>query len=379
MRLLVCYRINQHSTRMAGVFRKFQGQLAGFAAVGIEVYGLYMSYNRQCLSRWTPAGEEVLQQWQDIGKDTEQAVFWQHTVDAANVCDADVVYARYDQMYAEPHQALCFAALQEGGRKTVIEFPTFPYAEEIADPQRRSIDEGNRCLLSRHVDRVFSTAILEAIDGNPSIHFNNKINVHGERFSDSTAPLVADGSPIHLIAVANVCDWHGYDRVIEGLYNHVNGHQGAPVHVDIVGDGPALPDLVSRVNALALQPYVTFHGYQSGADLVALYDKASVGIGGIGAHRKSLTQDSALKNREYICNGLPVVMSTYDGDLQDFDYIHHVPADDSAVNIQALADFVLHCDQQPDIRQHIRQFGQSTLSWDSFAEQVKRAMEALYE
>ena len=99
MKLLVCYRINRQSTKMAGVFTKMLGQLEAMSNVGIEAYALYMDLNRQVLSRFQNGQLVGLKQWQPIDIPTEQPAFWTNAVEAMTFLKPDAIYVRYDQMF----------------------------------------------------------------------------------------------------------------------------------------------------------------------------------------------------------------------------------------------------------------------------------------
>ena len=85
------------------------------------------------------------------------------------------------------------------------------------------------------------------------------------RSSRAAAPPAWPSPRLHLIAVASVARWHGYDRLLRAVreFQDRNGRT-FDVHVTIVGDGPSLPHLRELVASLRLSDHVTFAGIVTG-------------------------------------------------------------------------------------------------------------------
>ncbi|MBC3765023.1 glycosyltransferase [Neptunicella marina] len=373
-RILVIYRVNQFSKKLAGVWHKLLGQLQGFADAGMEVYALYMSLGSQHLARVDHGELSVVKQWQPIAVETEKQQFWQHATEAAEYCKADVVYCRYDKMYEQPCLAQFAAALPKQQQQLCIEFATFPYTQEIQDQAKINADCRNRQLLLQHVDFVFSTQFSPEIDGKPNHFFSNQLaKAFLDNSSDSKHGLVLQ-QRLNLISVANVSFWHGFDRVLQGLRAYYDKHQSDDVHYYIAGTGDELARLQERSRQLQLDNVVHFLGFQTHQQLNQLYGTMSVGIAGLGLHRKGLSENCALKVREYLANGLPVVKSTFDRALAQCSWTLDVSADDHPLDIDAVREFVLKADNAGECREQIRQFAKRELSWKKHAQLVQQAL-----
>jgi glycosyltransferase involved in cell wall biosynthesis len=121
---------------------------------------------------------------------------------------------------------------------------------------------------------------------------------------------------LHIIAVASVAKWHGYDRLLHAVKAFVDrSNHPFDIHVTIVGDGPSLPSLRELSASLGLQNQVTFAGIVTGPALRELYSRSHVAVGSLGLHRIGLTHASVLKAREYCAIGIPFIAS---GDDPDF-------------------------------------------------------------
>lgn len=121
---------------------------------------------------------------------------------------------------------------------------------------------------------------------------------------------------LQLIAVATVARWHGYDRLLRAV-REFQDRDGRTfdVHVTIVGDGPALPELRQLVTALRLSDHVTLAGIVTGDALQALYESAHLAVSSLGLHRIGLERASVLKAREYCAIGIPFIASGLDPDF----------------------------------------------------------------
>lgn len=363
MKLLVCYRVNARSQKMAGVFKKMLGQLNGFSHAFDDVYALYMNLNRQVLCHYNDGNLVEIKNWNPIAIAGEQKRFWENAGNAISHIDVDAVYARYDQMYESPALTMFMSKAYRKGIVTGIEFPTYPYEKEILNASKLASDNRHRSDLHEVTMHAFSTCAAENIINIPNQMFNNKVDLRRIPFERQAAHYYCSNVALEMITVANISFWHGIDRVIEGLRDFKRKYDIESVKYHIVGEGNALSQLREQVDKYGLNQVVDFHGFLDGKSLSALLHRAHVGIAGIGLHRKHIQVNSALKVREYLANGLPVIMSTEDPDLEGFTAKLRVSADDSPLDIQGIKQFALELSDQSEYREAIRHFAERHLSW----------------
>ena len=175
---------------------------------------------------------------------------------------------------------------------------------------------------------------------------------------------MAATSTLHVLAVASIARWHGYDRLLKA----VNEYQARPkrafdVHLTIAGDGPALPALREMAASLDLSQRVTFASNVTGPALQQLYESAHLAVSSLGLHRIGLTRASVLKAREYCAVGIPFIAS---GDDPDFDataaFRLSVPADESTRELaQIFADFPVLRQRFDPVEQ--RRYAEARLDW----------------
>jgi glycosyltransferase involved in cell wall biosynthesis len=356
---------------MAGVFNKFLGQLDGLSAVATETFGLFMSLNKQTLVRVENRRLTKILSWQPIAIQGEQQVFWQHACEALEHVNANVIYCRYDQMYSAPSMVDFYAFAKNFGAQCFLELPTYPYAQEIQDNVKRQVDETNRLALAPHTDLIFSTSRFEKVMGVENIFFTNQVNKNVfELASQSTAPLIDLTNKLSILSVANVREWHGFDRAIVGLANYNKASPEMLIHYHIVGEGNHLGELKTLVGSLNLSEYVTFHGHKSAQQLTEFYDHASLCIASLGLHRIGIEHSSTLKVREYLANGLPLVACNPDPALVDLPWVYWCKEDDSALNFTEIVEFVKQQNSQYALRQDIRQYAHKHLTWQQHAETI---------
>ncbi len=348
---LVYHGFSKHS----GISKKIHYQVKGLKENGHDV--------RLCYYDFTPEGhrcrfvdETVLQ---DYGKGKLAALRQRFSYDCIyDYCMQEgirFVYARCFQN-ANPWLIRFFRRLRQAGIRAVTEIPTYPYDEEFRNfscQQRMQLkmDQLFRHRLYRYMDAMVTFSDATEIFGQRTIRISNGVDF------DSIPlylPLTTHLSPLHLIGVAEVHTWHGFDRVMEGL-GHYRGT--VPVYFHVVGG--VHPNTMNHVfkpiiEKYGLQNRVVFHGQLFGEALDAVFNQCQFAIGSLGRHRSGITVIKTLKNREYATRGIPFIYSETDSDFDHQPYVMKAPADESPIDIQKIIDFMAHFTMQPaDIRRTV--------------------------
>lgn len=224
----------------------------------------------------------------------------------------------------------------------LMEVPTYPYDSEwtarMKDLPLLVKDRRYRANLSQYVDRIVTFYEHGIIFGIPAIMVTNGIDVASVREKRQ-----AEKSPgqVDLIAVATMIRHHGYDRVLAGMADYYKGSPAHRVRLHLVGDGPEVGRYRRITHTSRLEDNVVFHGPQVGEALDALYDYCDIGLVSFGMHRIGIQKVSALKSREYLARGLPMVggcpESLFEG--TDFPYYLEFPNDNSAIPIGEIVQF----------------------------------------
>lgn len=284
-----------------------------------------------------------------------------------------LVYVRYVHN-ASPFVIRLMRKLRQAGVKIVMEIPTYPYDHEykgLPAPYQIILffDRLFRKGLAKYTDRIVTFSDDERIWGRPTIRISNGIDFDAIRLKQ---PQNDETGTLHLIAVATIHPWHGFDRAIRGLaeyYKKKDDGSMRRVKLHIVGS--AVPKVMKQYQQLVereqLANHVEFHGPLYGKALDRLFDRADFAIGSLARHRSNIEHIRTLKNREYAARGIPFVYSETDQDFEQMPYILKAPADETPLDIGAIIRFRESLTQTPlEIRQSIEGF----LSWKSQMQQV---------
>ena len=285
----------------------------------------------------------------------------------------EMVYAR-SFMNASPVLVCLFRKLNRHGIKCVTEIPTYPYDHEFKGyPLKYKIP--------LYIDMMFRRALaakMEAI-----VTFSNKESIFGKRTICISNGIDLDSIPlhnpkkqqdIHLIAVAEIHYWHGFDRLVAGLGEYYKSSpNGRKVYFHVVGwedDRGTTSNGYLTVEQMArkygIEKYIINHGKLFGDKLDEVFNQCVFAIGSLGRHRSGITEIKTLKNREYAARGISFIYSENDSDFDDKPYIIKATADESPINVVGIIDYIDNHDFNPaEIRKTVEH-----LSWKYQMEKV---------
>ena len=299
------------------------------------------------------------------------------------ICEnIEFIYAR-SFMNASPWLIHLFKRLRRAGIRAVTEIPTYPYDSEFSpyiwkQPLRFVFDKRFRRSLYRYMDAMVTFSDATEIFGQRTINISNGVDFDSIPIHHYLAP--SDDS-IHLIGVAEVHIWHGYDRLIAGIGEYYKNTQNPrQVFFHIVGgvhphqrykDNHFHPGLQVIIDKYGIQDHIFFHGQLFGEELTKVFNLCQFAIGSLGRHRSGITVIKTLKNREYATRGIPFIYSEQDSDFDHQPYVLKAPGDESPIDIQQIIDFVDHFKMKPEeIRKTVEQ-----LKWKI---QMQRVLEAIF-
>lgn len=257
----------------------------------------------------------------------------------------DACYIRYD--FSDPSFIHMLKWLRPICKKIVLELPTYPYEAEnsvgFLNKVKMQIDVFYRSQLKKYIDFIVTFyAGYKELFGIPvevipnGFDFSTMEMIHSE--------LPADG--IHIIAVSSMREWHGYERMIEGLHNYyacdADDKENFILH--LVGNGREYNKYRNLVEKYQLQKHVVMEGAMHGEKLDELYEKCALGVDSLARHRSGIDVLSSLKSREYGAKGIPIINSCKIDILEDdFPYMLQVPADESPIDMECVKKFYESC------------------------------------
>ena len=336
-------------SEVSGISKKIHYQVKGLRENGYEVHLCYYDFDKNG-HRCRYVDDEVIQ---DYGTGPiaglRQRIDYDCIYDYCKRAGIQFVYARCF-MNANPFLIRFFKKLRSLGIKSVTEIPTYPYDQEFATFSRQErlglkIDQLFRHSLSRQMSAIVTFSDAETIFGQRTIRISNGVDFDSIPLHDYHP--VDDA--IHLIGVAEVHLWHGYDRLIAGLgeyYQREPSPKNMIFHIvggvdpfDLYGQGD-YPGIQSLIDQYGLQQHVVFHGQLFGEELDKVFNQSCFAIGSLARHRTGITSIKTLKNREYATRGIPFIYSEQDSDFDSRPYIIKVPSDESPINISQILDFI---------------------------------------
>lgn len=356
----VLFLVYHGFSEVSGISKKIHYQVKGLRENGHEVHLCYYDFTNDG-SRCRFINDKIIKNY---GKGRMAAL--RQRLDYSCIYDyciaqgIEFVYARSFQN-ANPVLIQFFKRLRKAGIRCVTEIPTYPYDGEFSGfPLITRIgllmDKVFRNSLSAQMDAIVTFSDAQSIFGQRTINISNGVDFD----SIPLHPYKSNDGDIHVIGVAEVHYWHGYDRMVAGLGEYYRKHKdGRKVYFHIVGgiwkgnlvDSKHAPGIQTLIDKYDIAEYVVLHGQLFGKQLDDVFDKCQFAVGSLGRHRSGITEIKTLKNREYATRGIPFIYSETDSDFDNKPYVLKAPADETPVDVEQMLAFIDSCLMQPaDIR-----------------------------
>ncbi|GKG75417.1 glycosyltransferase family 1 protein [Parabacteroides sp. AM58-2XD] len=283
------------------------------------------------------------------------------------------VYIRSDHN-ANPFTIKMVKKMRKADIRVVMEIPTYPYDNETPSSERklqRFLDKYFRNSLAKQLCRIVTFSDYKSIFGTSTIQISNGVDFNKIKLKQKTNDTSHE---LHLIGVAEIHYWHGFDRLVQGLVNYYKKTPDYKVFFHLVGNffgEREKNDILPLIETNHLEPYIILHGAKHGEELDQLFEQSDMAIGSLARHRSGITNIKTLKNREYAARGLSFIYSEQDSDFEDKPYILKVPADESPIEVNKIIEFYKKLNPIPlEIRSSIL-----SLSWEAQMNKVIKAIE----
>ena len=343
----------------SGITKKIHSQVKGLRENGHEVHLCYYDFDQRG-HRCRFIDNQVIKDY-GTGKQAaiRQRLDYDCIYDYCKLNCIQFVYARCNQN-ADPILIRFFKKLKGLGIKAVMEIPTYPYDQEFSRfywdiKLKLKIDRLFRNQLSKELAAIVTFSDEERIFGQRTIRISNGVDFDSIPLHQYQQP--ADGS-IHLVGVAEVHIWHGYDRLIAGLGEYYqNTPNSRQVFFHIVGGvhpkerykaNAFHPGLQAIIDKYGIQDKIIFHGQLFGDALDEVFNRSCFAIGSLARHRSGITIIKTLKNREYATRGIPFIYSEQDSDFDYQPYVLKARPDESPIEIPQILDFIDYHQFQPE-------------------------------
>lgn len=201
----------------------------------------------------------------------------------------------------------------------------------------------------------------EYFRGKPAIEIANGVSLETiplKKFSELK-------SEIHMLALASMRDWQGFDRVIRGMGSY-SGEYRLVLHLAGQDFDGSVQRWLKTADELGLSSDVVYHGALYDEKLAEMFDTCHFAIGSMGFHRKGAAVGSSLKVREYIARGIPFIYGYEDSALTGNEWFAlNFPADDSPVDFDKVVPWIKGIYNRNEFLQEIRQYAGEHLSWET--------------
>ena len=359
----------------SGISKKIHYQVKGMEQNGHEVHLCYYDFDTSG-NRCRYVNGQVIHNY---GKGKLAAIRSRLQLDCIyKYCTEHSIELMYVRsfMNASPVLVRLFKRIKSVGINSVMEIPTYPYDKEVSgyclnDMVSLQIDKLFRKQLASQMASIVTFSDVDRIFGQRTIRISN-----GSDFDEIPLhqPKTANTSEIHLIGVAEIHYWHGFDRLVAGMGEYyMNNPNGKKIYFHVVGwedtrglfnNGYLTIDQVAK--KYEIEKYVIKHGRLFGEQLDEIFNECVFAIGSLGRHRSGVYSIKTLKNREYAARGIPFIYSENDNDFDDKPYKLKASADEQPISVSAIVDFIDKCNIGAlTIRQSVKH-----LSWKSQMKKV---------
>ena len=347
---------------------KFDGQIRAFENLGFDVY--YLAFDEKHFYLMNGSNKTV------VGKTHFNLPGYFHTLcyhdlytharKAVREIGFDCVYWR---AAPELPAGLSLARqIKKSGTRFIYEYPTFPMSTEKSMSFIRSVYSVYSKTLRKKIEALTDGFVLIGEDAGGSYNEKPAVNISNGINLEVLQPRnpKPDGDTIHILTLASMSYWHGYDRLIRSLAEY-QGEQKVMIHMVGGNDGGSIPEWKALTEELGLQDRVIFHGAKSGPELDEMFDLCDIGVNSLGMYRKGFAVTSELKSREYAARGLPFVCSVDDPALGHTDEPMwlRVSNDDTVPDMNEIVAFALKTRQDEHTVEKLRAYAREHLTWES--------------
>ena len=353
-----------------GISKKIHYQIKALKECGVDVRTCYYNVEADGRRKWIVDTEVIA----DFGKGAVAKIRKRFDFGAiSRYVEREKIEFVYIRSFhnANPFTLRLVKRLKRQGVKVVMEIPTFPYDQEYVTPRMKMdllIDKIWRRKLARQLEAIITFSNFDEIFGARTLRISNGIDFESIPLKQHINDISKE---LHLIGVAEIHYWHGFDRLLKGLAAYYRTNPEYKVYFHIVGNPSGereRQEIFTPIRKYGLESYVILHGARHGAELDALFEQADFAIGSLGRHRSGISQIKTLKNREYAARGLAFIYSETDDDFEHASYILKAPADESAIDIGTIIQF---CRKQTLSPQDIR----NSIAHLSWKEQMQKVLQ----
>lgn len=254
----------------------------------------------------------------------------------------------------------------EYGIKSVLEIPTFPY---------RGLDDNLEDIIYRqqirkYVNKISTYSNDKQIWGIPCINLVNGI-VPGDI---SVSTKKREEKKLNLIAVSSMRKCHGYERILEGMYQYYKTPGRYDLQFTLAGSGEEEQRYKDLVKQYRLEQYVKFLGrieFWERDELERQYNLSDLAVGVLGGYKENLDGISSMKSSEYCAKAIPFISGYHEPAFpKDWEFIMTVPNNAEPVDMDKVIAFHENVVSKDGYKEKMREYAEKHLTWDTIMEPV---------
>ncbi|MDR7017301.1 glycosyltransferase [Acinetobacter sp. 3657] len=285
---------------------------------------------------------------------TKKKIMFNFLIKKIKQRNIDVVYIR--MIGASPRFISFLRLVKSLNVKIIMEIPTYPYDQEAKSFKGKVYNFLDRIYRKQYkglIDYIVTFSDDDFIYDVKCINISNAVS---EDSIQKNIPVKNTGI-LKFISVSSLYYWHGVDRFVDSIEHHINhDNNNFPFKFYIVGPNNEEMRKIRKkleVNN-KLNQFVEYLGFKNSQELNEIYKDTHIGVGSLGRHRSNIFKINTLKNKEYCANGLPIIYSENDRDLDGKSFVYKVPADESNIDINSICEWYINrCWNDSDITDFI--------------------------
>jgi hypothetical protein len=376
VKILYFCNVNRESKAAVGVFKKIDSQIKVLRNEGHEVHLAF--YESDSTYSITGANSEKLLSvnLQGIKGNGRTKTVIKKVSEFNKKMKYGCVYSRYETYSLD--LARFYKGLHNEGCTVLLEIPTYPISQRWTTI-KTSIEQKNiRVALHQFYNATInSLGIFQFRSGVDKIVNNNgfseiwKIKTLAINNAADVASLRKhtarryNGYELHLIGVANVAKWHGFDRIIEGIKAYKKHGGSRNIYFHVVGGGLELENLKALSSDPLIRDYIVFHGTVVGKDLDDLFDQADIGVSVLATYRSNMKNNcDSLKSKEYCARGIPFITGELEHFYDEKDFVLTVADNGTPINMTDVCAFADRVLSDVNEAEKIRDFAKAYCGWD---------------
>lgn len=317
--LLLVYRVGFEAQ---GIIQKMYAQRDALCSLGFDVKLKFLKGDNNT-NRWYRFSDVVLF-FSQLSRE----------IDAKNF---DFVYIRFTPIDFGFERFIKKLKKTNPDIKIILEIPTYPFTFEYKAWSRRwyfelfKTDLGSICECLHTVLYIGEKFKCKHV---PCIKINNAAEV----LEYPLRKYSYEEDSYHFAVSGSLFFWMGLDRLFNGIVEYYkNNPRNKKITVHIIGAGPMKHrwqrEFKNKVN-------IIFYNFNDTFGVNQVWNKADLGIGSLGAHRKNVYHLSPLKHREYAARGIPFVYAGIDEHFENKNYLLRVPSNDEEIDISSVLDHI---------------------------------------